>query len=454
MSTTLVQNIRQAFSYVDRYRNRLFVITIDDSLLNHQYFPLLVRDIALLHRMGIRIALVPGARNHISRLLRRFRIRWTTHSDIRITRPDAMRFVKLAASDVANRLTALLSEHGVDTTIGNWTRARAIGVCDGIDYQGAGTVDSVQSAVVGRMLEDGVVPIFTTIGWGPRGTAYNVSAHQLAVTVSRELQAAKLFFITGATPLPLARSLSLSTPAAAGVRRDGTVSNLSLELAREAVERTPRSAWQGNSRVLVGHAVQACGSGVPRAHIVDGRILGSLLEEIFSNHGSGLMVYANEHSNVRPMTRADIPEVERLMQPAVESGRLLERSQRHLEQHLADYALYEIDGTLHGCAALHVYPGRQAEIAALVVDEEFASAGTGRQLVSYLLTRARASGIRRVFALTTQAFDWFLKLGFRAATPADLPPARRATYDRRRRSRVLACDLPQEQLDPSRPTVE
>jgi amino-acid N-acetyltransferase len=454
MPTQLIETLRQAFSYVDRYRGRLFVITIDDSLLSHHYFPLLVRDIALLHRMGIRIALVPGARNHISRLLRRFGVRWTTHNDVRITRPEAMRYVKLAASDAADKLVSLLSEHGVDTTAGNWTRARAIGVHNGVDYHNAGTVESIQTTVVSRMLEDGVVPLFTTIGWGPRGVAYNVSAHHLAVAVSRELQAAKLFFLVGSSTVPRASSLHLPTPAAAGVRDDGTVSNLSLELARGALDGTPRSRWDGNSRRLVEFAAQACSEGVPRAHIVDGRVQGALLQEIFSNQGSGLMIYANEHSNVRAMTRTDIPDVERLMQPAIESGRLLPRSQRQLEQHLEEYVLYEVDGTLHGCAALHRYPGKQAEIAALVVDEEFASAGTGRHLVSYLLTRARAAGMRRVFALTTQATDWFANLGFRPAKPADLPPARRALYDRRRNSRVLVCDVPRAPAASTRLAVE
>jgi hypothetical protein len=45
--------IRQAFGYIDRFKNELFVIKIDDILISNPLFPILIKDLVLLHRMGI-----------------------------------------------------------------------------------------------------------------------------------------------------------------------------------------------------------------------------------------------------------------------------------------------------------------------------------------------------------------------------------------------------------------
>jgi len=58
-----VETIRQAFSYINRFRDETFVIKIEGSLISHPNFPGLVKDIALLHHMGIRVVLVPAQRS-------------------------------------------------------------------------------------------------------------------------------------------------------------------------------------------------------------------------------------------------------------------------------------------------------------------------------------------------------------------------------------------------------
>jgi amino-acid N-acetyltransferase len=389
--------------------------------------------------MGIRIALVPGSRRRVDELLRRFGVQWHTHANVRVTPPDAMRYVKLAASDVANRLMAMLSEHDVHAVVGNWVRARGYGVRDGIDYGSTGAVDSVDADVVQHTLDDGMVPIFTSIGWGPRGIPYNISSTQLAVALSRELHAAKLFFLTDAGPL---RARDCTPPRCAEMRPDGTVSGLTVEQAQQLLNAPARRTAR-RQLDFVALALQACSGGVARAHVVDATSEGALLEEIFTNHGVGTMVYSNAHSNIRPLTRGDIPDVLRLMQPSVKAGRLVQRTAEQVQKNAADYVVYEVDGTIHGCAALHRFAG-QGEIAALVVDEAYASAGIGSGIVSFFIARAAGLGLRRVFVLTTQSADWFLQAGFRLGRPADLPAARRAGYDRRRRSRVLLYDVPRE----------
>jgi len=168
-----------------------------------------------------------------------------------------------------------------------------------------------------------------------------------------------------------------------------------------------------------------------------------VLKEIFSSEGSGTMIYADEHAGIRPMRVEDIPQVLRIMQPAVEKGILVLRSAELLEERLDDFVVFEVDTRVHACGALHRYSGDTAEVAGIAVDESYASVGIGRKVVQFLLQKARKMGLARVFALTTQTWDWFAELGFSLGTVEDLPSERRETYDRRRSSRVLVFRLSQ-----------
>ena len=187
--------IRQAFGYIDRFKNELFVIKIDDILISNPLFPMLIKDLVLLHRMGIRIILVPGARTRIDEVLKTYNVSCSTVNGIRISPPESIPFIKMAAFDVSNNLMTMLAECEAHAVIGNWVRARSIGVRNGINYQSSGTVERLQIDILNNVLEDGLIPIFPNIGWSGKGKPYNLSSNELALTLSIELKAAKLFLL-------------------------------------------------------------------------------------------------------------------------------------------------------------------------------------------------------------------------------------------------------------------
>jgi amino-acid N-acetyltransferase len=105
--------------------------------------------------------------------------------------------------------------------------------------------------------------------------------------------------------------------------------------------------------------------------------------------------------------------------------------------------VYEVDGIIHACGALHPPQefSQRAEIAAIAVDETYAGLGIGKRILGYLLAWAERLGLRQLYALTTQTADWFMQFGFREGGVDDLPEQRRRSYDRQRNSRVLLLDL-------------
>ena len=99
--------------------------------------------------------------------------------------------------------------------------------------------------------------------------------------------------------------------------------------------------------------------------------------------------------------------------------------------------MFEVDDSVHACAALHTFPGGMGEIAGIAVDEHYLHLGVGPKLVDYLCEQASRAGLARVFALTTQTGDWFQKLGFEEADPSALPDRKRQAYDLQRKSRIF-----------------
>ena len=76
------------------------------------------------------------------------------------------------------------------------------------------------------------------------------------------------------------------------------------------------------------HAAAACKAGVPRVHVINGKVDEGLLAEVFSNDGIGTLIYANEYQQIRPAKKKDIRAIQLLTKAAVESDELVKRTPR------------------------------------------------------------------------------------------------------------------------------
>jgi amino-acid N-acetyltransferase len=428
-----IQAIREVFGYLRRYHDQVFVIKLDDALMGRPLFPLLVRDIVLLHETGIRVVLVPGAKTSIGAVLAKYGVKTRAVDGVRVTSSEAMPLVKLGASNIANALLSLLSENEAHGVVGNWVRARAVGVVKGVDYKHTGRVEKINTELMRGMLDDGLIPIVSNIGWNSVGQDYNLNSSELAVEVARALKATKLFFVGEQPGIPVVPGCRFAEPEEI---RSGQFSNLDRKEG-EALLRDFPSALKPAGRELIALALRALGGGVERVHVVGGARDGILLQEVFSSAGQGTMFYLDDYDHVHPAQASDIPEILRIMQPYVDEGVLVQRTAEDLARDLDHYTVYKVDDVLHGCGALKPIGPGAAELLALVVDPAYAGRGTGGKIVDYLVQKARKAGIKKVFLLTTQTSDFFLRMGFKEAPVTALPPARRKTWNPTRNSRVL-----------------
>jgi len=436
------ERIRDVIRYIKKFKGSTVVVRLDDDVVDSALFSSHMHDLALIHETGIRIVIVPGAANHISRVLDSWDVEWSKVNGVRVTGEEGMNLIKMAAFDVSNRIMTRLSAERLTAVIGNWVRARGRGVIDGVDYGSAGVVDKVFLTSLLAVLEDGFIPIIPCVGWTSTGRPYNISSTELAVEAAVALKADKLFFVGSGATISVD---DYDMPKGVALSPEGRMAAISaaeipgfIALNREVDNP---SCPTDELADLLERGGDACRRGVTRTHILDGDVDGVIPAEIFSDLGSGTMIYLDNYGAFRPMSRDDIPAVLSLMNPFVERGVLLPRTGEDLESTVADYLIYEIDGGVRACAALHAFPEGMAEIAGLAVDESYNHMGIGPELMERLIAKAKESGFKSVFVLTTQTADWFERFGFITAEIDLLPKKRREKWTKNRGSRMLIRNL-------------
>ena len=425
------ENVRDVIRYLQKFKNALLVIYLDDKTISSPLFSSHIRDIALLHQAGLKVVLIPGARRRIDEILKNAGIKWSYNETFRVTSAEAMPLIKMAAFDVSNTVMTSLAANNISAVIGNWVRARGRGVLNGFDYGTAGEIDKLETEAILKVLDDGFVPIFPCIGWNAAGHPYNISSMLLAKQVAMNLKADKLFFMMFDEEINAEHYI---IPEGFALSESGNIPAMSLEEVDRFIAENPSA--DSEIKNLLKASQEACRAGVTRVHILDGNIDGVLPCEIFSGLGSGTMIYTGNYGKVRAMEQTDIPSVLAIMKPFIESGKLLTRTETQIADTLEDYIVYEIDGGVHACAALHFYDDGQAEIAAVAVDENYAHMGIGPKLMDNLIEQAMEGQATSIFIMTTQTADWFEQLGFEEDSIESLPEARRKLWTPNRGSKV------------------
>ncbi len=434
---SFVEFFRLSAPYIHAHRGRTFVIMFGgEAVLDHD-FPHLIHDVALLHALGVRVVLVHGSRPQIERRLRDRGIKPRFKDLTRITDRPTMGCVEDAVGNIRGRIEGLLSmglpsspmAHArIRVASGNFVIARPWGVRGGVDYQLTGSVRRVDVDAIRARLDAGDVVLLSPLGYSPTGEVFNLSSHEVAAVASAALGADKL--------------IALVEGKGAVDRRHRIIPQLT---PAEAVELAQGGKHlHADTRKHLEAAARACREGVRRAHLVERRTDGAILQELFTREGRGTLVTSEEYEGLRAARLEDIPGLLSLLGPLEEQGFLVRRTRETLEQEIDRFVVIERDKMIIGCAAIENFePENLAELYCLAVHPSYRETGRGEELVEHIAEHARKRGIKGLFVLTTQSTHFFRERGFAPATPRALPEARKARYDKKRRSKVLVRDLSQ-----------
>ena len=421
-------DLRGILKYVPMFRDHVFVLAIDGSLVAHENFQNVLLDIAVLRSLNIKVVLVHGVGQQIEALAKQ---KETTISDPHgelETDAVTLELATEAAAMVSLEVMQGLTRNGLRCATCNGVRSKEVGILKGEDQLSSGAVDKIDDVLFNKLLDADTIPVITPIAFNREGAPLRINSDLLASELASKLNASKLIYMTTQEGLQISGQPLTNLPVA---DLEGLIKTATKQMPERLLSKFK-------------HAAKAINAGTPRAHILDGRLFGALLNEIFDKVGIGTMVYSNDYQSIRRAVAADAHSIYNITQNGVRSESLRERSQESIAATIDDYLVYEIDGSIVGCVNLKIYDsGDIAEIGSVYVQAFYQNKGVGRKMVEFACAEAQERGSRRAIAMTTQASKFFSKVcAFEEGTVNDLPAERREDYAQNgRNSKVLYLDL-------------
>lgn len=421
-------DLRTILQYVPRFREKIFVLSFDGAIVTDENFPNILLDVAVLRSLNIRVVLVHGAAAQIKALAEEQNVAPSDLEGSGVTDAATLKLALTAANRLTHEILEGLSANDLRAACTNAIIAHPMGIIQGVDHLFTGKVERVDAELLHVLLNQGIIPVIPPLGFDGDGKTYRVNSDGVAVAVAVAMKAMKLIYVTVQEGLIRQGQLI----------RQILMGDLSEILAQRRHELAPESVSKAT------YAAAACRGGVPRVHIINGRIDEGLLAEVFSNEGIGTLIYANEYQQIRRALKKDVRNILRLIKTSVDSEELVKRNRATIEKQLNDYYIFEIDKNPVACVALHVYPeANKGELACLYVSPSHENQGIGRKMINFVEDKAREMGLDELITLSTQAFTYFQsKGGFGEGGPDDLPPNRREKYETSgRKSKVLVKKL-------------
>jgi amino-acid N-acetyltransferase len=422
-------DLRGILKYVPMFRGQVFVIAIDGSLVAHEMFRNVLLDIAVLRSLNIKIVLVHGIGQQLRELGESRGIEISDAYGEGVTDEVTLQLATEATASVNLQIVQGLTKNKLRCAATNAVRSREIGIIKGKDQKLSGSVDKLDINLIHQLLDSDTIPVVAPIAFNREGNSLRINSDLLAAELASSLEASKLIFLTTHESLQVEGHL---------------VTNLLVSELEALLKDSASGSIPERLRSKSTYAIKAIRGGTPRAHILDGRIFGVLLNEIFDKVGIGTMVYNNDYESIRPAIAADAYAIFNITRNAVQSDALLERTREYVESEIGNFLVYEIDGSIIGCIHLRRYEGGNVvEIGNVYVQPFYQKKGVGRRMIGYVCQEEKRKGTKRVLALTTQATKFFTEVcEFKEGSYDDLPEERSAEAQRNgRNSRVFYLDL-------------
>jgi len=409
-----VKWFRTATPYIHKWGGATFVIAFGGEVLADGEFQQLTHDINVLVSLEVRVVIVHGTRPQIEEQMRQHGVTPHYVAGRRVTDDRALACVKEANGIVRVEMEALLSMElanspmwGADIRVssGNFVTAKPVGVVNGVDFRHTGEVRKIDADGIRKRLDDDEVVLISPIGFSPTGDVFNCTLEDVATATAIALKADKLIFLT---------------ETAGALDAKGRL--LSELTVKQAAELVAANNLPEDVQIYLPCAIKATSQGVKRAHLISRHVDGALLIELFTHHGIGTMVVPESPEHIRPAQAADVAGILQILEPLEQQGVLVKRSERQLEGDVDRFFVLESEGNILGCAALYVFAEKKtAELAALAVNPFYRDGGRGERLLAYAESRARSTGLKSIFVLSTRTTHWFLERGFAEADPTWLP---------------------------------
>lgn len=272
----------EALPYFKQWVGKVVVVKYGgNAMLNEELKEAVMEDIVLLNTIGIKVVLVHGGGPEINNMLERVGKESKFVDGLRYTDAETMEIVQMVLTGKLNKeiVGILLQKGGRAVGLSGVDSGLLRAVKTEKDLGFVGEVTQVNPEILASLLAEDFIPVVSTVALGEQGdnSRYNINADTAAAKIAVALRAEKFVQLTNVP----------------GVLRD--VNDPSTLIKR--IEKTAIGSLKATGIISSGMipkidcCLTALEGGVPRTHIIDGRVPHSLLIEMFSDRGIGTMIY-------------------------------------------------------------------------------------------------------------------------------------------------------------------
>jgi len=274
--------LTQALPYMQKYAGKTVVVKYGGSaMLNEGLKDAVISDLVLLSLVGINVVLVHGGGPEITDMLTKLGRESKFINGLRYTDEDTIDVVQMVLAGKTNKQLVDCIQRIGGSAVGlcglDGGLIKAVRHEDGEnDYGYVGDITEINIGVISDIIDKGYIPVVSTIAQGTDDrTVYNINADTAAARIAIALKAQNLVLLTDTR---------------------GVMSNVKDEDTLIPVIKLAEIDGLIKDKIISGGMIpkveccaEAVRGGIAHTHIIDGRIMHSILIEMFSDEGIGTM---------------------------------------------------------------------------------------------------------------------------------------------------------------------
>ena len=298
----VVSALKHAAPYIRLFKGKVFVLKAGGEIFGDAaQMSTLMEQVGILHQVGIRVVLIHGGGPQSTELATALGLDTTFVDGRRVTDGPSLDVATMVLNGQINtRVLAACRDlqipavgiSGIDAGLIRAHRRPPVhrDGNDTVDYGFVGDIDSVESDVLVKQLDNGLMPVVSPLSCDESGTVLNINADTVAAAIAAELDAEKLILVTGAP----------------GVLEDvNDPQSLISYIDRAELDKLRDDGKLADGMLPKAAAIDsALANGVSRVHLISYKVPDSLLLEVFTNEGTGTLV-VNDIGALTPAEQGD-----------------------------------------------------------------------------------------------------------------------------------------------------
>jgi acetylglutamate kinase len=268
-------DINSVPKYINKYKNELIVIKYGGNvLIDRNIFNNFIEDISILNKLGLSIIVVHGGGPRIERKLKEEKIQSKFINGLRVTDEKVISIVEDVLIDFNKDIVSSLKKRGSQAVSITSKLNNVIHVIpDNRELGFVGIPDTINSEYLKNIINQKQIPVIAPLGIDKNKNTYNINGDTAASAIAKKLKSRRLLLMTNVE----------------GVYDDRK--NLISEIKPFDIENLVKlKIVQGGMIPKIKNCIDAVENGVRGVVILDGRKPHSILDEIFSDKGSGTLI--------------------------------------------------------------------------------------------------------------------------------------------------------------------